>query len=204
LAPSSKERTVPDPFLPSRTDRSEPVGRSSEAQAEVGLRIGGGDDPEATGANGMISVSPNSDYIDRRLEADFPDEYGIVRARLDPVLAGLAHDLFPSRDANAPTAVSALILSRCRRNLMQTYWGTSVETAAGAVFLDVLSSSGGKKAPAAGSTVPGVPGIREDPWLGVMARHTRETYNSGFVRGCAFGLGFSVAVAVALRLSGLL
>lgn len=152
----------------------------------------------------MISVSPNSDYIDRRLAADFPDEYGIVRARLDPVLAGLAHDLFPSRDANAPLAVSALVLSRCRRNLMQTYWGSSVETAAGAVFLDVLNSSGGSETPTDGPAAPGAQRTREDAWVGVMARHTRETYNSGFTRGCAFGLGFSAIVAGALRLSGLL
>lgn len=151
----------------------------------------------------MISISPDSDYIDRRLAADFPDEYGIVRARLEPVLVGLAHDLFPRRDANAPLAVSALVLSRCRSNLMQTYWGRSVETAAGAVFLDLLNPATGGEVPADAASRE-APRGREDAWLGVMARHTREAYNSGFTRGCLFGLGLSVAVAGALRISGVL
>lgn len=146
----------------------------------------------------MIGHAPTSDYIERRLEADFPDEDAVVEARLDPVLFGLANELFQSRDANAPVAVSALVLSRCRRTLMEVFGRDMVEIAARAVFLDLFDPP---RTSAPGPTAAESPKVREAYWFGLLARHTRLSYRTGLLRGCVLGLALAVLANVALRLA---
>lgn len=145
----------------------------------------------------MIGRAPTSDYIERRLGADFPEEDAIVEARLDPVLCSLANDLFPSRDANAPLALTALVLSRCRRTLMDAFGRDMVEIAARAVFLDLF---GRREHPEFASPVDEAPAIREAAWSGLLARHARVSYRAGLMRGCFAGLGVAVVTDIALRL----
>jgi hypothetical protein len=145
----------------------------------------------------MIGRVPTSDYIERRLGADFPEEDAVVEARLDPVLCSLADDLVPNRDANAPLALSALVLSRCRRSLMQAFGRDMVEIAARAVFLDLFDrrEHRGFAWPADEPAA-----LREAAWFGLLARHTRASYRTGLMRGCLVGLGLAVVTDVALRL----
>lgn len=145
----------------------------------------------------MIGRVPTSDYIERRLGVDFPDEDAVVEARLDPVLCSLANDLFPSRDANAPLALTALVLSRCRRTLMEAFGRDMVEIAARAVFLDLFDR---REHLGFASPADEAPALREAAWFGLLARHTRASYRTGLVRGCLAGLGMAVVADVALRL----
>lgn len=145
----------------------------------------------------MIGRVPTSDYIERRLGVDFPEEDAVVEARLDPVLCSLANDLFPSRDANAPLALSALVLSRCRRTLMEAFGRDMVEIAARAVFLDLFDR---REHPGFASPADEPPALREAAWFGLLARHTRASYRTGLMRGCLVGLGLAVVADVALRL----
>lgn len=145
----------------------------------------------------MIGRAPTSDYIERRLGVDFPEEDAVVEARLDPVLCSLANDLLPRRDANAPMAMSALVLSRCRRTLMEAFGRDMVEIAAKAVFLDLFER---RDHPGSASPFDEAPALREAAWSGLLARRARASYRTGLMRGCLAGLGLAVLTDVALRL----
>ena len=146
----------------------------------------------------MIGRAPTSDYIERRLVADFPDEDAVVEARLDPVLCSLANDLFLSRDANAPLALSALVLSRCRRTLMEAFGRDMVEIAARAVFLDLFDHR--DRAVGFGAAAE-APGSGEPNGYGLIAGHARGSYRTGLLRGCLIGLALAVLTDIALRLA---
>lgn len=145
----------------------------------------------------MIGRAPTSDYIERRLGVDFPEQDAVVEAKLDPVLCSLANDLFPNRDANAPLALSALVLSRCRRTLMDAFGRDMVEIAAKAVFLDLFER---RERIGSASPIEQAPALREAAWFGLLACHTRASYRTGLMRGCLAGLGLAVLTDIALRL----
>lgn len=145
----------------------------------------------------MIGRAPTSDYIERRPVVDFPEEDAVVEARLDPVLCSLANDLFQSRDSSAPVALTALVLSRCRRTLMEAFGRDMFEIAARAVFLDLFDR---REVPGPATAATEAPELREAAWFGLLASHTRTSYRTGLMRGCLVGLGMTVVTDIALRL----
>lgn len=61
--------------------------------------------------------------LEESLKRDFPREYAVVEARLDPVLCGLANELYGGMKPLFATVVPAMVLEACRRYLAERHGG---------------------------------------------------------------------------------
>lgn len=122
--------------------------------------------------------------LEERLQRDFPLEYAAVESRLDPVLCGLANDMFEGAGPEFGLAASAMVLDACRRNLSERFGREDVDLAVGLAFRDAIEKrTETALLAAAAQAAAGHAGVTEQAW----AETTRRVGRRGFLRGLAAG-----------------
>lgn len=133
--------------------------------------------------------------LEERLQRDFPLEYAAVEARLDPVLCGLANDIFEGAGPGFGLAASAMVLDACRRNLAERFGREDVDLAVGLAFRDAIEErTETALLAAAAQAAAGHAGVTEQAWAGTVDRRIE----TGFVYGLAVGIaGLLIPLGIA-------